>query len=660
MQSQKHQKSHLTPSPSRMSRGDVSDEESRTVALGRKRARANVVVHHTPKKRTKYRHRVGYQDLRDFVPRGGHFGQSPLADPQLQSSLLDGLDQRSEASSSSSDYQIAQTSLTEPAMNWNNNSSQSSIRTSLRGGGGFGQNRLASGFRAQSQRATDGQIVPHDVVEISDDPGAEDESDEGGIMLNVDAARSFNLSLEKAALADPSDAEDGEIADGSSHQESFGAKAKAEKQRPMSKPHQNTTLPTSSPNIPNLSSPMFRIDARRGARTLADLNPEDLEKQIKYTLFHLPRNQIDLSRPVICLTCLNEGHADQYCPGVMCLSCGGHTKHPSRLCPKQSRCSKCGQRGHDIDTCRSKLRNPELDPCEFCGGSDHVEASCTQRFFPARIERPGGELQLWISCAQCGSKEHLAGDCPEYGSLPAPAWSLRAYSRDKIINLSLQTGAQAREKEAQNRGIRPEGIQIKGRGAPGNRYPRRGESPQFDGDDDFTTRITSNRTRQPSPRNHIHFDDDDDDRRRTGRDHGDDHYRLRSNRPGPSNDYDSYHPAPSSGYRDRSGYGGRNGDQGGRGYQIRRPRSRSPPRHGGPYEGDTWRPPLPRGPPPPHASLPARPAPPRNQQQPQNSSQQLSKKGKRGGGKRKGGGGAAAVVKSMPSSAKNAWNKRRL
>jgi protein AIR1/2 len=598
------------------------------------------------------------------VPRGGHFDQAPLADSELQSVSSHDVDQRSDASGSSSDYQIPQKSRSPLAMNWNNNSSQSSIRTSLRGGGNLGQNRLATGFRSQSERAGDGKVPVQDIVEISDDESeeVEDDSEGGGILLNVgDAPSGVNSSIEAASPGSLSDDEGRQIAASASHRKDSTSNAKAEKPPSGSRPQQSTALSTSSSNKSGATSPMFQVDTRRGSRILADLNPDDLEKQIKYTLFHLPRDQIDLSRPVICLACLNEGHTDQYCLGLLCSSCGGQTKHSSRLCPRQRRCSRCGQRGHDVGACQSKLRNENLDPCEFCAGTDHVEASCTQRFFPARSELPGRELRLWISCAQCGSKEHLAGDCPAFGSASAHAWSLRAYSHDKIINLSLQTGAQAREKEALNKGVRPEGLQIRGRGAgrgaPNpNKYQQGGKTPQFEEDDDFTTRIASNRSRRPSPRNHIRFDDDGRGRMHRGNDDG--YYRQRSNRFRPSDDYDSYQPPPPSEYRDRNGYGGRRGYQEDRDYHDRRPRSRSPPRHVGPFEGDTWRPPPPRSP-PPHVSLPARPAPPRPQQQSQNPSQRPSKKGKRGAGKAKGGGGGAAV-KSMPSAAKNAWNRGRL
>ncbi len=537
-------------------------------------------------------------------------------------------------------------------MNWNN-STQGSIRTSLRGGGDLGQNRLATGFRSQPERTSIGPVSSQEVVEISDDSEVEDDS-EGGILLNVDAPSRIDSSVDAETPVEIPDGEDGEIEAIPSTRD-----VEAGKQCFAPKSHQNVTQQSLGQNKSKITSPMFQTDAGPRSRILADLNPEDLQKQIKYTLFSLPRDQIDLSRPVICVSCLSEGHSDRHCPGLICFNCGGQTKHSSRLCSKRARCSKCGDRGHIADTCKSKLKNATLEPCDFCGGTDHIESSCTERFFPARTEIPEGELQLWISCAQCGSKDHLAGDCGSSSSRPANAWSLRAYSRNHIVNLSLQTGAQAREKEAQSKGIRPEGMQIKGREAQNrNKYAKRGEPPQFSGmqfedDDDFTTRLAGNRSRRPSPpRNHIRFDDDD--RGRMSRRNDDDYYRPRSNRPGPSEDYnDYYQPSPHE-YRHRDGYGEGRGYQEDRGYQSRRPRSRSPPR----FDGDTWRPPLPRGTPPP-VSLPARPAPPRSQQRPQNQNQNLSRKGKRGAGKAKGNGGGGTAVKPMPSAAKNAWNRWR-
>ncbi len=642
-----------------MSRHDSSDEDSRTTAIGAKRVRATTGLHHIS---VKYSRRVGHQDLRDFVPRGGNFGLPPLAESRLLEDQLHDLGQASDVSESSSDYQIPQ-SCSKSAMNWNNTSAQGSIRTSLRGGGGdLGQNRLATGFRSHAGQSSSAQGPPHDVVEISDDSEVEDDS-EGGILLNVDAP------------AEISEDEDGEIASSPSDRVMPSSdRVKAEKQRPAPKSNQIATVRAVSPKGSHVTSSIFQIDAHRGSRILADLNPEDLDKQIKYTLFHLPRDQIDLSRPVVCIACLNEGHTDEVCPGLLCSICGGQTKHSIRLCPKRARCSKCRDRGHDATTCRSKLKKPDPEPCDFCGGADHDEVSCIQRFFPAHTELPGGDLQLWISCAQCGSKDHLAGDCLFRGSRPAPAWSLRAYSRYNVVNLNLQTGAQAREKEAENKGIRPEGMQIRGRGAlGGNKYPKRGQPAensglQFgDGDDeDFTTRLADTRSRRPSPpRSHIRFQNED--RSRVNRGNGDDYYRWQSNRYGPINGHNNNSQPPSHDYRDRNGYSGDRGHQDARDYRSQRPRSRSPPRFNG---GDNWRPPppLPRGP-PPQASLPARPAAPRNQQQSQNQNHKVFKKGKRGGGgvgvgkaggdRGGGGGGGGGIVRPMPSAAKNAWNRGR-
>jgi protein AIR1/2 len=595
------------------------------------------------------------------VPNGGTPG---LAESKNQSHQSYDSDQGSTSSGSSSGYQRPQSSTLKPSMDWNNTDrSQTSVRTSLRGGGNdYGQNRLATGFRGQGKQARHGRLASRDVVEISDDSELEDNSEGGGILLNVDAPSRNDSSGDAETPIEISESEDGEIADDdvktarqSSRQSGSG------KQRPVQKIVKTGPLQTSSQNKVNTNPPLFQIDARRGARILADLNPDDLEKQIKYTLFHLPRDQIDLGRPVICLRCLSEGHAEDHCPSCFCSTCGGQIKHTSRVCPDRARCSRCGERGHKIERCESKLRNPMLSPCEFCGDGDHVESSCTQRFFPARTELPPGEIQLWISCAQCGSKDHLAGDCTIRGSKPATAWSLRAYNPKKIVNLSLQTGAQVREKDARNKGSRPEGLQIKGRADFSNKSYQKGigsapnSSRQFEDEDDFTSRLASNRNKRPaSPRNHIRFDDNG--RSRTLRGSNNDYfYRPRSPRLDRRDEYDSYQPSSDTDYRGRDGYGGgrsyQEDQRDDRDYYTRRGRSKSPPRNDRGI--DSWKPPLPIGPPPPQ-SLPARPAPPRNQQ-----ARISPKNGRQIRGKQKGGGGGAAV-NPMPSAAKNAWNRGRL
>lgn len=557
-------------------------------------------------------------------------------------------------------------------MNWNDSSEgpasvRATLSTSLTSGDDLGQNRLVTGFhpRQRSGGVVNDQRGRHGVVEISDDSELEegeeqtdDEDSEGGILLNVDASSRVDSHLDPDTHPGNENLDD-RLQDSSTIK--FDAKT--------GKPARARDSCQKS-HVKSEASSMFQLDVRRGAQILADLNSEDRENQIRYTLFHLRRDQIDLSRPVVCLACLCEGHTDQYCPGLICSNCEGQTKHSNRLCPQTCRCPRCGERGHDVDSCKAKLKNVSLKPCELCGGADHVEASCTERFFPTPAEIRSKELQLWISCGQCGSKDHLAGDCPARGSKPAHAWSLRTHSNRKIVNLSLQTGAIRREKESQSRGLRPEGIQIRGRAAPRNdKYIRRGgqrqptSSLQSEGDDDFTTRLAAGRrSRRPSPpRQRIRFSDDYRNRRHREFEDDNDSLRPRSNRPSSFTNYDSYHPPSPPEYRDQHSSYGRDRNYGeDANYHNRRPRlrSRSPAR----YDGDTWRPPPPPPslsepppppPPPPQTALPARPVTSRDQQPAQSQEQNWPKKSKRSGSSKNRGGSSGSGGRSTTNKRPN-------
>lgn len=149
---------------------------------------------------------------------------------------------------------------------------------------------------------------------------------------------------------------------------------------------------------------------------LADLDPEQLEDQMCYAFYYLERDQVDLNRPVICLQCFSEGHLSETC---------------------------------------------------------QTEAQQSGRMLKVK---PGTKLRLWISCCICASKEHLVGDCPRADKARAQRWSLTSLDPDQIVNLSLQSGTRRLETEAENRGLRPAGLQIRGRAG---RHTA-GHGPRFD------------------------------------------------------------------------------------------------------------------------------------------------------------------------------------
>jgi hypothetical protein len=378
-----------------------------------------------------------------------------------------------------------------------------------------------------------------------------------------------------------------------------------------------SSYPTTTP-ITGVGSP---------ARRLGDLSSDEFEKQIKYTLFHLRRDQIDLNRPAICTTCLQEGHQETRCPESICIHCGVNDEHPSRVCPKYRRCLKCRERGHDVDTCTSKLKNTTV-PCDYCGSGEHLEDTCLYRYFPRQSRTPAADLKLWISCCICASKTHLVGDCPDRRpSRQATAWSLRLLDPTQISNLSLESGTRKIERDADIRGARQEGFKIKGRADNyGQGQPNRNandNSSRRGGQDRFDDRDSERDHRMGDPR----------------RDIRDDFYRPSSDSHPPGARYDRYESSYTD-YRDPRD------DRRDKFYATdsfgQRRRSRSPEfrnaraaqRH------DTFQPPLPKEP------LPTHPPPQSHQRYPVRGKDQ--------------GPPGVDSYRPMPSAAKKAWNKHRL
>jgi hypothetical protein len=424
-----------------------------------------------------------------------------------------------------------------------------------------------------------------------------------------------------------------------------------------------------SPSSKSTSTPI--TGAGPPPQRLGDLSSDEFEKQVKYTLFHLNRDQIDLNRPAICTTCLQEGHQEASCPESNCVHCGIRDEHPSRLCPEYSRCLKCRERGHDVDTCISKLKNLTV-LCDHCGSDTHLEDTCPSRFFPVPSQGTATKLRLWISCCICASKTHLVGDCPERRtSSQATAWSLRSLNPMQISNLSLESGTQKIERDVEIRGERQEGLVIKGRAdtygqVQGNGVPsmrplvrRQDDSPRRGGQNRFEDR-DSERDRRVG------------DRRRDGQD---DYYRPSSDSRTQGARYDRYE-ASYTDYRDQSN------DRRDKFYATdsfgQRRRSRSPdfrnPRAA--QRHDSFQPPLPkeplpnRPPPPPSRQRPAASTPSKLPNRPANLQSQLveddgshqrygSKQEDKRRTKDQGPPGVDSY-RPMPSAARQAWDKHRL
>lgn len=201
-------------------------------------------------------------------------------------------------------------------------------------------------------------------------------------------------------------------------------------------------------------------DATSSNLRLLDLGPDDLEEQLRYGFYHLDRTQVDLNRLAICLFCMKLGHISSECPEATCKHCE-EDNHPINSCPNNSRCRKCRERGHTSQECVTDLKVTTV-PCDMCGKLSHVEQDCPDRhFFQPRLQAP---VRLWISCAICASKTHLVGDCPDAPANASTArWSLKDLDPNQITNLSLESGTRQLEQVAETRGMRPAGMQIRGR-----------------------------------------------------------------------------------------------------------------------------------------------------------------------------------------------------
>lgn len=330
---------------------------------------------------------------------------------------------------------------------------------------GLGKNRLAAGFRptadvaasathfrTSSYSSAETGASKEDAIEIEDSD--EEMGSDGGMIVNLDDSG-------KADSAP--DADHDEVILSSDEEAEAG-------RSPIQFNEAELQIPGNS------SESLAPV-------RLVNLNPDELEDQLRYAFYHLDRNQIDLNRLVVCLVCFGEGHKTIDCPKTGCGSCSGRHLHSGSLCPNKVKCTKCRERGHDATSCPSDLTNTTV-PCDLCGSCSHVEQDCSQRFF-VQTQPSAGSVKLWISCSSCASKDHLVGDCPDTLPSASTRWSLKTLNSAQITNLGHETGARQREKDAENKGMRPSGLKIRGRAGIHQAGVPKSSSVAEDEDDNF-------------------------------------------------------------------------------------------------------------------------------------------------------------------------------
>jgi hypothetical protein len=141
---------------------------------------------------------------------------------------------------------------------------------------------------------------------------------------------------------------------------------------------------------------------------LDQADPMDRELQQKY----FPAT-VDHPATYHCLACGDSCHMTFDCPNFTCTLCGGD--HAQSSCPRNQRCRKCRQRGHQERECPEKLAlsRGEAVGCDFCDLTDHLEVAChfIWRTFNPRPKEIRKVREVPIYCYSCGATGHYGPEC---------------------------------------------------------------------------------------------------------------------------------------------------------------------------------------------------------------------------------------------------------
>lgn len=191
--------------------------------------------------------------------------------------------------------------------------------------------------------------------------------------------------------------------------------------------------------------------------------PEELEQQRRY----FP-SAADPSS--MCLLCGLEGHRAIHCSRSKCRFCDSYD-HWDFCCPSiQERCTKCRQLGHKAAACVEKLAmtTDEGLACLYCKSSEHLEDSCTDiwRSFHPEEQTIHTVVYLPSSCAVCGGKDHLSGDCRHRrGVCSNPTWSLQNRSLYMDYSCDALSIEDAANPEGNRKPLRAPETKIRGHAA---------------------------------------------------------------------------------------------------------------------------------------------------------------------------------------------------
>lgn len=316
----------------------MSDDEgdSRTASVGQARSQSNLSPSTSGKKKSRKSNKSARKELQDFVPQGAKFSTTPLeVDPENSTSS-------SGSDSSNSDNETERNTnkrrkTNAPAINWNQ-ASRSAIRTTL------GAKPAATAAKSQQPKsafdAVNDKFFRSRSASISEEE-APSKDDIGTTKPSSNADQE-----QKTYFVDDSDASDsGEVSEGDDSmmlnigQQSNGHGLDGAKDDVVdlsTPPFVVDTLPSTQINQPDtqetgsvLSEPSitqlppqskaeafaeFAANYTTSPAILADLKVKDLEIQARFFFYNSNINELDLTRPISCTECLQEGHLSSVCP----------------------------------------------------------------------------------------------------------------------------------------------------------------------------------------------------------------------------------------------------------------------------------------------------------------------------------------------------------
>jgi protein AIR1/2 len=329
----------------------MSDDEgeSRTASVGLARLQSNTSVSkdNNSRKGPRKNDRSRKNDFHDFVPKGGKFTTTPLAlDTENSTSPA-----RSDSSNSDEEPEQKMNKrqrTNAPAINWNQ-ASRSTIRTSL------GTRTTLTGVKIQTKSAFD--AVNDKYFRSRSASASGEDTHEDNHADSVKVGQNTNGESKTYYMDDSDGSDTGEVSEGDDSmmlnigQQSIGhvldvarddsvndstppfvldtspnlnlapintSISRIEQQTPDIRENGSVLSDHSLAQLPPRSKAEafaeFAATYKTSPAILADLEIKDLETQNRFFFYNSSIHDLDLTRPISCTECLQEGHLAFVCP----------------------------------------------------------------------------------------------------------------------------------------------------------------------------------------------------------------------------------------------------------------------------------------------------------------------------------------------------------